>query len=212
VRAVSTNVAPPRLLFGLPLDAGVDASKNPPCWTDATKIREEPYFATKPDRQQAISRDTPAMHAESYEPFGIAHPASSSDMIKRAKKVIEVGTSPRARLECPAGDAYLKPGLGEPLVQIYTALIYNGSSIVKQICHGLVDLLKRDGFGHVSQAVASAHGKSIFFTPNKNFRNRSTRMFHPAKYPHAWVVHRHARTISKAVYTLCRNERIMRLA
>jgi len=41
VRAVSTNVAPPRLLFGLPLDAGVDASKNPPCWTDATKIREE---------------------------------------------------------------------------------------------------------------------------------------------------------------------------
>jgi len=24
------------------LDAGVDASKNPPFWTDATKIREEP--------------------------------------------------------------------------------------------------------------------------------------------------------------------------
>ena len=42
VRAVSTNVAPPRLLFGLSLDAGVDASKNPPFWTDATKIREEP--------------------------------------------------------------------------------------------------------------------------------------------------------------------------
>ena len=42
VRAVSTNVAPPRLRFGLPLDAGVDASKNPPFWTDATKIREEP--------------------------------------------------------------------------------------------------------------------------------------------------------------------------
>jgi len=42
VRAVSSNVAPPRLLFGLPLDAGVDASKPPPCWTDATKIREEP--------------------------------------------------------------------------------------------------------------------------------------------------------------------------
>ena len=44
VRAVSTNVAPPRLLFGLPLDAGVDASKNPPFWTDATKIREEPVL------------------------------------------------------------------------------------------------------------------------------------------------------------------------
>jgi len=26
------------------LDAGVDASKNPPFWTDATKIREEPFI------------------------------------------------------------------------------------------------------------------------------------------------------------------------
>jgi len=40
--------APPRLLFGLPLDAGVDASKNPPFWTDATKIREEPNIFIRP--------------------------------------------------------------------------------------------------------------------------------------------------------------------
>jgi len=33
------------------LDAGVDASKNPPCWTDATKIREEP-----PDKSQSLTR------------------------------------------------------------------------------------------------------------------------------------------------------------
>jgi len=37
------------------LDAGVDASKNPPFWTDATKIREEPNRKTRegkdhPDR------------------------------------------------------------------------------------------------------------------------------------------------------------------
>jgi len=35
----------------LPLDAGVDASKNPPFWTDATKIREEP-LTMEPQRDE----------------------------------------------------------------------------------------------------------------------------------------------------------------
>jgi len=59
-----------------------------------------------------------------------------------------------------AEDAYLKICLGASLVQIYTALIYNGPGVVKQICKGLVSLLKRDGFSHVSQAVGSAHAKN----------------------------------------------------
>jgi len=55
VRAVSTNVAPPRLLFGLPLDAGVDASKTPPFWTDATKIQEEPIALKTHDGMEILS-------------------------------------------------------------------------------------------------------------------------------------------------------------
>ena len=39
--------------IGLPLDAGVDASKNPPFWTDATKIREEPRIVLR----TAIAKD-----------------------------------------------------------------------------------------------------------------------------------------------------------
>jgi len=73
VRAVSTNVAPPRLLFGLPLDAGVDASKNPPFWTDATKIREEPSdkdarsFAAGGIDQQCGSVEPKAMPTDLFE-------------------------------------------------------------------------------------------------------------------------------------------------
>lgn len=52
-----------------------------------------------------------------------------------------------------AEDAYQKILLGASLVQIYTALIYEGPSVVKRINRGLSALLKRDGYNHVSEAV-----------------------------------------------------------
>jgi dihydroorotate dehydrogenase (fumarate)/dihydroorotate dehydrogenase len=54
-----------------------------------------------------------------------------------------------------AEDAYRKIKLGASLVQVYTALVYHGPGVVKQICRGLVDLLNRDGFANISQAVGS---------------------------------------------------------
>ncbi len=61
-----------------------------------------------------------------------------------------------------AEDAYLKLRLGASLVQIYTAMIYRGPGIAMHICKGLVELLKRDGFENVSQAIGSIHRE----TPN----------------------------------------------
>ncbi len=55
-----------------------------------------------------------------------------------------------------AEDAYLKLRCGASLVQLYTALIYEGPGVVKQINRGLVSLLKRDGFTHFSQAIGTA--------------------------------------------------------
>lgn len=55
-----------------------------------------------------------------------------------------------------AEDAYLKIRLGASLVQLYTAMIYEGPGVVTRICRGLVDLLERDGFGHISEAVGTA--------------------------------------------------------
>ena len=56
-----------------------------------------------------------------------------------------------------AEDAYQKIRLGASLVQIYSALIYEGPYVVKQINEGLSAVLKRDGFKHVSEAVGTGN-------------------------------------------------------
>jgi dihydroorotate dehydrogenase len=52
-----------------------------------------------------------------------------------------------------AADAYRKIRAGASLVQLYTGLIYEGPSLAREINRGLLDLLERDGFDHVSEAV-----------------------------------------------------------
>jgi dihydroorotate dehydrogenase len=39
------------------------------------------------------------------------------------------------------------------LVQLYTAFIYQGYHIAKNINLGLLELLKKDGYDHISQAI-----------------------------------------------------------
>ena len=50
-------------------------------------------------------------------------------------------------------DAYRKICLGASLIQIYTALIYEGPGLVSTLNRGLAELLRRDGFVHLQQAV-----------------------------------------------------------
>ncbi len=52
-----------------------------------------------------------------------------------------------------AADAYAKIRAGATLVQMYTGLVYEGPGVVPDILNGLVELLKRDGFSNVTQAV-----------------------------------------------------------
>jgi dihydroorotate dehydrogenase len=52
-----------------------------------------------------------------------------------------------------AEDAYAKIRLGASLVQLLTALIYEGPSVVRRITRGLAELLARDGVKHVTEAV-----------------------------------------------------------
>jgi dihydroorotate dehydrogenase len=54
-----------------------------------------------------------------------------------------------------AVDAYEKIKAGASLVEIYTGLIYEGPSIVKNICTGLVKLLEQDGFKNIQDAVGT---------------------------------------------------------
>ncbi len=52
-------------------------------------------------------------------------------------------------------DAYAKIRAGATLVQLYTALVYQGFGVVRTVEEGLVALLARDGFSHISEAVGA---------------------------------------------------------
>ncbi|WP_282936695.1 quinone-dependent dihydroorotate dehydrogenase [Paenibacillus sp. RC67] len=56
-----------------------------------------------------------------------------------------------------AEDAYAKICAGASLVEVYTALIYEGPGLIRQLNEGLRTLLRKDGFKHISEAVGSAH-------------------------------------------------------
>jgi len=56
-----------------------------------------------------------------------------------------------------AEDAYAKIRAGASLVQVYSALVYQGPALVTRIKRGLVGLLRRDGYSTLSQAVGAAH-------------------------------------------------------
>ena len=54
-----------------------------------------------------------------------------------------------------ATDAYAKIRAGASLVQFYTAMIYEGPHLVAGVNRGLTELLQRDGFANVSDAVGA---------------------------------------------------------
>ncbi|WP_414897521.1 quinone-dependent dihydroorotate dehydrogenase [Rhodovulum sp. YEN HP10] len=54
-----------------------------------------------------------------------------------------------------AEEAYAKIRAGASALQLYTALVYGGMSLVRDIVEGLDGLLARDGFAHVSEAVGT---------------------------------------------------------
>jgi dihydroorotate dehydrogenase len=50
-------------------------------------------------------------------------------------------------------DAYAKIRAGASLVQLYTALVFEGPGLISRIRRDLAALLARDGFSSLSQAV-----------------------------------------------------------
>ena len=57
-----------------------------------------------------------------------------------------------------ADHAYAKIRAGASAVQLYTALVYQGLSLVGEIATGLEARLARDGFGNVAEAVGTGRG------------------------------------------------------
>tara|TARA_R110002124_G_scaffold64985_1_gene177187 strand:- start:76635 stop:77750 length:1116 start_codon:yes stop_codon:yes gene_type:complete len=56
-----------------------------------------------------------------------------------------------------AQDAYDKIKAGASLVQLYSALVFEGPDLPMQINQGLLDLLAADGYTHISDAIGADH-------------------------------------------------------
>ena len=54
-----------------------------------------------------------------------------------------------------AQDAYAKIKAGASLVELYTGLVYGGPGAPRRILRELLDLLRRDGFTNIAQAVGT---------------------------------------------------------
>jgi dihydroorotate dehydrogenase len=52
-------------------------------------------------------------------------------------------------------DAWERIRAGASLVQLYTAMVYQGPGIARRIAHGLARRLKREGFSNIAEAVGS---------------------------------------------------------
>ncbi len=54
-----------------------------------------------------------------------------------------------------AADAYEKINRGASLVQLITGMVYQGPQLISEINNGLLDLLERDGYASISEAIGS---------------------------------------------------------
>ena len=54
-------------------------------------------------------------------------------------------------------DAYAKIRAGVSLVQLYTALVFDGPIVLRRIKRDLAALLERDGYASVADAVGADH-------------------------------------------------------
>jgi dihydroorotate dehydrogenase len=92
-----------------------------------------------------------------------AHPGglSGRPILIRARELIrDIYTHTRGKIPivgvggiASAEDAWLHIRAGASLVELYTALIYEGPGVVETIKSGLADLLRKGGFQSVSEAV-----------------------------------------------------------
>ena len=118
------------------MDAGVDGL------TVANTTVQRPSEMTDPQTQEAGGLSGAPLFPIALEIIG--------DMYSRTDgKVPIIGCGGVAS----GADAYAMIRAGASLVQLYTALVFHGPGLIPRIKRDLTDLLKRDGFASVSDAV-----------------------------------------------------------
>lgn len=104
---------------------------------------------TSTARENLKSEDKEKSGGLSGQPLRI----KSTQLIKRIHKLMPNLTIMGVGGINSAEAAYEKIKAGASLLQIYTALIYEGPMVVKKINQGLVKLLEKDGLKNISEAV-----------------------------------------------------------
>ena len=80
--------------------------------------------------------------------------ACLSEMYKLTKgKVVLIGVGGITN----GHEAYAKIKAGASLVQVYSAMIYSGPGLVRDIKRDLALLARKDGFSSISEAVGADH-------------------------------------------------------
>lgn len=54
-----------------------------------------------------------------------------------------------------AEEAYKRIKAGASLVQVYSMLVYRGPALIKEINEGIIELLRKDGYSHISEAIGA---------------------------------------------------------
>jgi dihydroorotate dehydrogenase len=57
-----------------------------------------------------------------------------------------------------ADEAYMRIRAGASLLQVYSALIFKGPDLIKQINEGILERMNEDGFTHIGEAIGSDRG------------------------------------------------------
>lgn len=114
------------------------------------------FIISNLSKQRSLLTQTDPAYAARYQGGISGQPirALSTAMIRRVYQLTS-GRYPIIGLGgiFSAADAYEKIKAGASLVELVTGLIYEGPGVVKKINRGLVELLQRDGYHSISEAV-----------------------------------------------------------
>lgn len=106
-----------------------------------------------------LSREAVADSAYTNEAGGLSGKPLFAPSTARLKQVYRLtqGSTPLIGVGgiASAAEAYEKIRAGASLVQLYSALVYQGFGLVARINDGLAELLARDGFARVADAVGA---------------------------------------------------------
>lgn len=131
------------ILLEIIVAAGIDGI------TVCNTTTARPDTLTSPDRNERGGLSGKPLFARSTEMLRHVYQATGG-----AVPLIGVGGV------SSGADAYAKIRAGASLVQLYTALVYQGPGLIGSIKHDLAALLAADGFASLADAIGSEHRSS----------------------------------------------------